>query len=138
MAEGLYTRNPPRDKDPGEQKDKAPRVHANKLKNKDSASKYYGQKLRTGKADNSETIEEKNHREKLRKQTQKKASEVEKVRKSQEAAKKERTVSKSSASVSESASRVAAAADIMSDVVNSSEDNRGESAVSEEVFEAGG
>ena len=138
MAEGLYTRNPPRDKNPGDQKDNAPRVHANKLKNKDSASKYYGQKLRTGKADNSETLEEKNHREKLRKQTQKKASEVEKVRKSQEAAKKERTVSKSSVSVSETVSRVVAVADLMSDVVNSSEDNRGESAVSEEVFEAGG
>ena len=76
MEEGLYTRNPPGEEDSASPEDKAPRVHGNKLKNKDSARRYYEQKLRTGKADNSMTPEEKQHRDKIKKQTQKKAAEV--------------------------------------------------------------
>lgn len=138
MEEGLYTRNPPNEEDSASPEDKAPRVHGNKLKNKDSARRYYEQKLRTGKADNSMTPEEKQHRDKIKKQTQKKAAEVEKTRKAEEAKKKERNVSKSSGNLSDAASKTAAGFGVMSDVVNSTDDGKGESAVAEEVFDIGG
>ncbi len=138
MEEGLYTRNPPGEEDSASPEDKAPRVHGNKLKNKDSARRYYEQKLRTGKADNSMTPEEKQHRDKIKKQTQKKAAEVEKTRKAEEAKKKDRNVSKSSGNLSDAASKTAAGVGVMSDVVNSTDDGKGESAVAEEVFDIGG
>ena len=138
MEEGLYTRNPPGEEDSASPEDKAPRVHGNKLKNKDSARRYYEQKLRTGKADNSMTAEEKQHRDKIKKQTQKKAAEVEKTRKAEEAKKKDRNVSKSSGNLSDAASKTTAGVGVMSDVVNSTDDGKGESAVAEEVFDIGG
>ena len=138
MEEGLYTRNPPGEEDSASPEEKAPRVHGNKLKNKDSARRYYEQKLRTGKADNSMTSEEKQHRDKIKKQTQKKAAEVEKTRKAEEAKKKDRNVSKSSGNLSDAASKTAAGVGVMSDVVNSTDDGKGESAVAEEVFDIGG
>ena len=47
MDEGLYTREP-RDEASGD--DNKVRTHARKLKNKDSARRYYEQKLRNGRS----------------------------------------------------------------------------------------
>ena len=54
MDEGLYTREPREEASADETKVK---THARKLKNKDSARRYYEQKLRYGKADNKDSLE---------------------------------------------------------------------------------
>ena len=68
-------------------------THAEKLKNKDSASKYYGEKFRTGKADNSISEEEARRREKVNRQGKKKSAEIEAKKKAEQ---KARNVSKCS------------------------------------------
>ena len=113
--------------------------HGNKLKNEDSAKKYYRQKLRTGKAGNGISPEEKKHREKIKKQGSKKAAEIEKGKKTREAAgKKERNVSKSSDTFKGAASGVSSGINSLSDAVNNDDDGKGEASVAEEVFDLGG
>ncbi|MBQ3797096.1 MAG: C40 family peptidase [Butyrivibrio sp.] len=145
MDEGLYTREP---RDEASADANKVRTHATKLKNKDSARRYYEQKLRNGKADNRDSAEEQKRKEKVHKQSQKKANDIEKKRKSAEAKKKadqERNVSKGSENVSKSSgafSRTAADAltgiGIVSDMVGSTDDGKDESSVAEEVVDTGG
>ena len=145
MDEGLYTREPREEASADETKVK---THATKLKNKDSARRYYEQKLRNGKADNRDSVEEQKRKEKVHKQSQKKASDIEKKRKAAEAKKKadqERNVSKGSENVSRSSgafSRTAADCltgfGIVSDMVGSTDDGKDESSVAEEVVDTGG
>ncbi|MBQ9304594.1 C40 family peptidase [Butyrivibrio sp.] len=145
MDEGLYTREPRTEASSDENK---VRTHATKLKNKDSARRYYEQKLRNGRADNRDSAEEQKRKEKVHKQRQKKANEIEKNRKAAEARKKatqERNVSKGSENVSKSSgtfSRTAADAmtgiGIVSDMVGSTDDGKDESSVAEEVVDTGG
>ena len=70
MDEGLYTREP---RDEASTDENKVRTHATKLKNKDSARRYYEKKLRNGRADNSDSAEEQARKAKVHKQSQKKA-----------------------------------------------------------------
>lgn len=108
-----------------EDRSKTLRNYASKLKNEDTAKRYYGQKLRTGKADNSISLEEKRHKEKLRKQSQKKAGEIEKSKGKKNSA-------------ANTAYAAASGVDAFSESVNSKDDGKGESAVAEEVCDMGG
>ncbi|MBQ9305615.1 MAG: C40 family peptidase [Butyrivibrio sp.] len=111
------------------------------MKNKDSARRYYEQKLRNGKADNRDSAEEQKRKEKVHKQSQKKANDIEKKRKSAEAKKKadqERNVSKSSGAFSRTAADALTGIGIVSDMVCSTDDGKDESSVAEEVIDTGG
>ena len=137
MDEGLYTREPREEASADENKI---RTHATKLKNKDSARRYYEKKLRNGKADNRDSAEEQMRKEKVHKQSQKKANEIEKKRKNAEAKKKaDQNAKKGSELSRNAASRVGAAAGMVTDVIGSAqEDSKEESSVAEEVVESGG
>lgn len=145
MDEGLYTREP---RDEASSDTEKVTTHSRKLKNKDSARRYYEKKLRNGRADNRDSAEEQARKAKVHKQSQKKANEIEKNRKAAEARKKaaqERNVSKGSENVSKSSgafSRTAADAmtgiGIVSDMVGSTDDGKDESSVTEEVVDTGG
>lgn len=138
MDEGLYTREP---RDEASADENKVRTHATKLKNKDSARRYYEQKLRNGKADNRDSAEEQKRKEKVHKQSQKKANDIEKKRKSAEAKKKadqERNVSKSSGAFSRTAADALTGIGIVSDMVGSTDDGKDESSVAEEVVDTGG
>ena len=138
MDEGLYTREP---RDEASSDENRIRAHATKLKNKDSARRYYEQKLRNGKADNRDSAEEQKRKEKVHKQSQKKANDIEKKRKSAEAKKKadqERNVSKRSGAFSRTAADALTGIGIVSDMVGSTDDGKDESSVAEEVVESGG
>ena len=145
MDEGLYTREPRDEASPDTER---VMTHSRKLKNKDSARRYYEKKLRNGRADNRDSAEEQARKAKVHKQSQKKANEIEKNRKAAEARKKatqERNVSKGSENVSKSSgafSRTAADAmtgiGIVSDMVGSTDDGKDESSVAEEVVDTGG
>ena len=145
MDEGLYTREP---RDEASSDTEKVTTHSRKLKNKDSARRYYEKKLRNGRADNRDSAEEQARKAKVHKQSQKKANEIEKNRKATEARKKaaqERNVSKGSENVSKSSgafSRTAADAmtgiGIVSDMVGSTDDGKDESSVAEEVVDTGG
>jgi hypothetical protein len=138
MDEGLYTREP---RDEASLDENKVRTHATKLKNKDSARRYYEQKLRNGKADNRDSAEEQKRKEKVHKQSQKKANDIEKKRKSAEAKKKadqERNVSKSSGAFSRTAADALTGIGIVSDMVGSTDDGKDESSVAEEVVDTGG
>ena len=137
MDEGLYTREPRKEASLDETKVK---THATKLKNKDSARRYYEKKLRNGKADNRDSAEELKRKEKVHKQSQKKANEIEKNRKAAEARKKaEQNARKGSELSRNVVSKAGAAAGMVTDVIGSAqEDSKGESAVAEEVVDAGG
>ena len=145
MDEGLYTREPREEASSDTEK---VTTHSRKLKNKDSARRYYEKKLRNGRADNRDSAEEQARKAKVHKQSQKKANEIEKNRKAAEARKKatqERNVSKGSENVSKSSgafSRTAADAmtgiGIVSDMVGSTDDGKDESSVAEEVVDTGG
>ncbi len=145
MDEGLYTREPREEASSDTEK---VTTHSRKLKNKDSARRYYEKKLRNGRADNRDSAEEQARKAKVHKQSQKKANEIEKNRKAIEARKKaaqERNVSKGSENVSKSSgafSRTAADAmtgiGIVSDMVGSTDDGKDESSVAEEVVDTGG
>ncbi|MBQ8030027.1 MAG: C40 family peptidase [Butyrivibrio sp.] len=145
MDEGLYTREP---RDEASSDTEKVTTHSRKLKNKDSARRYYEKKLRNGRADNRDSAEEQARKAKVHKQSQKKANEIEKNRKAAEARKKaaqERNVSKGSENVSKSSgafSRTAADAmtgiGIVSDMVGSTDDGKDESSVAEEVVDTGG
>ena len=63
MDEGLYTREP---RDEASSDTERVRTHATKLKNKDSARRYYEKKLRNGKADNRDSAEEQMRKETAR------------------------------------------------------------------------
>ena len=145
MDEGLYTREPRDEASPDTER---VMTHSRKLKNKDSARRYYEKKLRNGRADNRDSAEEQARKAKVHRQSQKKANEIEKNRKAIEARKKatqERNVSKGSENVSKSSgafSRTAADAmtgiGIVSDMVGSTDDGKDESSVAEEVVDTGG
>ena len=145
MDEGLYTREP---RDEASSDTEKVTTHSRKLKNKDSARRYYEKKLRNGRADNRDSAEEQARKAKVHRQSQKKANEIEKNRKAAEARKKatqERNVSKGSENVSKSSgafSRTAADAmtgiGIVSDMVGSTDDGKDESSVAEEVVDTGG
>lgn len=137
MDEGLYTREPREEATADENKI---RTHATKLKNKDSARRYYEMKLRNGKDDNRDSAEEQMRKEKVHKQSQKKANEIEKKRKSAEAKKKADQNARKGSELSRNAvSRVGAAAGMVTDVIGSAqEDSKEESSVAEEVVESGG
>ena len=138
MDEGLYTRE---SRDEASLDENKVRTHATKLKNKDSARRYYEQKLRNGKADNRDSAEEQKRKEKVHKQSQKKANDIEKKRKSAEAKKKadqERNVSKSSGAFSRTAADALTGIGIVSDMVCSTDDGKDESSVAEEVIDTGG
>ena len=145
MDEGLYTREPRDEASPDTER---VMTHSRKLKNKDSARRYYEKKLRNGRADNRDSAEEQARKAKVHRQSQKKANEKEKNRKAIEARKKatqERNVSKGSENVSKSSgafSRTAADAmtgiGIVSDMVGSTDDGKDESSVAEEVVDTGG
>lgn len=64
MDEGMFTREAPKE---SSQKEK-PRVHAEKLKNEDSAAESYRKKIRTGKKDNRVTKSEAKEAARLKKQ----------------------------------------------------------------------
>ncbi len=135
MDEGFYTRDPAKNTGTtpeGVQNDRL-KTYGRKLKNKTTASRYYGEKLRTGKANNNPSPEEIARSKKLHKQGKKKAAEIEKGRKAQA----QRIVSKSS----EIFSHVANAAAVVgsaSKLNGSSSEEKEESAVAEEVFDTGG
>lgn len=145
MDEGLYTREP---RDEASSDTEKVITHSRKLKNKDSARRYYEKKLRNGRVDNRDSAEEQARKAKVHKQSQKKANEIEKNRKAAEARKKaaqERNVSKGTENVSKSSgafSRTAADAltgiGIVSDMVGSTDDGKDESSVAEEVVDTGG
>ncbi len=137
MDEGLYTREP---HDEASSDENRIRAHATKLKNKDSARRYYEQKLRNGKADNRDSAEEQKRKEKVHKQSQKKASDIEKKRKAAEAKKKaDQNARKGSGNSINTVSKVGAAAGMVTDVIGSAqEDSKEESFVAEEVVESGG
>ena len=140
MDEGLYTREP---RDEASVDEKKVRTHANKLKTKDSARRYYEQKLRNGKADNRDTAEEKKRKQKVHKQSQKKANDIEKKRKNAEVSKKakqdeERNVSRTSGGFSRTTADALTGIGITSDMVGSTDDGKEESAVAEEVVDTGG
>ncbi|MBO6241983.1 MAG: C40 family peptidase [Butyrivibrio sp.] len=137
MDGNLYTRDNPKDKG-ATQKDM---THADKLRDKESAQKYYGEKFRaerSRKIDSGKSDEDIRH-EKVKRQT----VNAEKVRKQKDSAKKaeqkaarERTRS----GISEAAARVGAVASVLGDVsgANSDDQDKDESSVAEEAFEAGG
>ncbi|MBE5841316.1 MAG: NlpC/P60 family protein [Butyrivibrio sp.] len=137
MDEGLYTREP---RDEASSDTERVRTHATKLKNKDSARRYYEKKLRNGKADNRDSAEEQMRKEKIHKQSQKKANEIEKKRKNAEAKKKADQNARKGSELSRNAvSKVGAAAGMVTDVIGSAqEDSKDESSVAEEVVESGG
>ena len=151
MDEGLYTREPHEEASADETKVK---THAGKLKNKDSARRYYEQKLRYGRADNKDSLEEQKRKEKVHKQSQKKSADIEKKRKAAEAKRKadqnakqnvsnsaetsSRNVSKSTGAFSRTAADALTGAGVLSDMVESTDDDKGESAVAEEVIDTGG
>lgn len=135
MDEGLYTRDPAKNKGTtrdGVQNDRL-KTYGRKLKNKTTASKYYGEKLRTGKADNSASPEEIAKSKKLHKQGKKKAAELEKGRKAQA----QRNVSKGKAITSHVADAAAVVGSV-SRLTGTSSEEKEESAVAEEVFDTGG
>ena len=137
MDEGLYTREPREEASSDEERVK---THSAKLKNKDSARRYYEKKLRTGKADNRVSAEEHKRKEKVHKQSQKKANEIEKNRKTAEAKRKAEQNTRKGAELSKNvASKAGAAAGMVTDVIGSAqEDHKDESTVAEEVVDAGG
>lgn len=135
MDEGLYTRDPAKNKGatPDGVQNGRLQTYGRKLKNKTSASKYYGEKLRTGRADNRATAEETEKNRKLHKQGKKKSAELEKGRK----AEAQRNVSKSSAIASHVAN-AAALASYAGKLTGASSEEKEESAVAEEVCNTGG
>ncbi|MCR4833521.1 MAG: hypothetical protein K5900_08080 [Butyrivibrio sp.] len=113
MDEGLYTRDPAKNKRATQESVQNIRLksYGRKLKNKDSASMYYGQKIQSGKADNTVSIEEDRENRKRHKQGKKKSSELEKARR----AESQRTVSNGVA-ISSCASNVVALEGMLGDL----------------------
>ena len=113
MDESLYTRDNSKNKGPTQRE----MTHADKLMNKESAKKYYGEKFRQGssKKDNSEKTPEDIRHEKVKKQTvnaEKTRRQKDSAKKAEQKAARERT----KAGITEAASRVGAAASIVSDI----------------------
>jgi hypothetical protein len=135
--EGLYTREP-RERAPDD--NGGIKTHAGKLKNKDSARKYYEKKLRTGKADTRDSEKEQKRKAKVHKQSQKKAAEIEKKRKNADAKRKaEQNERKGKEFLGNVALKTAYTVGVVTDVIGKAqEDSKGESAVAEEVVESGG
>lgn len=140
MDEELYTRDGnPRIRD----EDHSGRIrnHASKLRNKDTAREYYGEKLRTGKADNRLTPEEERRRAKAKKQGKKKANENEAKRKASEKAKKAEREAAKSGFKSDAMGAVYGAGRMAggtANILESATDDKNESTVAEEIFDTGG
>jgi hypothetical protein len=137
MDESLFTRDNSKNKGATQRE----RTHADKLRNKESAQKYYGEKFRQERSKKNterKTSEDIRH-EKVKKQT----ANAEKVRKQKDSAKKAEQKAareRTKAGISETARRVGAVASFASDIsgANSEDQNKDESSVAEEAFEAGG
>ncbi len=137
MDESLFTRDDPKNKGATQRE----RTHADKLRNKESAQKYYGEKFRQERSKKNterKTSEDIRH-EKVKKQT----ANAEKVRKQRDSAKKAQQKAareKTKAWITDAASRVGAAASFASDIsgANSEDQNNDESSVAEEAFDVGG
>ena len=137
MDESLYTRDNSKNKGPTQRE----MTHADKLMNKESAKKYYGEKFRQerSKKDTSEKTPEDIRHEKVKKQTvnaEKTRRQKDSAKKAEQKAARERT----KAGITEAASRVGVAASIVSDIsgANSEDQNKDESSVAEEAFDTGG
>lgn len=137
MDDELFTRKAPKDKGTTSEGAQKIRKHSRKLKNKSTASRYYGQKLRTGRKDNSLSAEEIEKNRRLHEQGKKKVSEIEKAKKARDAAlKKERNASKSA--VRNELRGIAAVAGSVSEVIGSAYEEKQESDVAEEVVDTAG
>ena len=137
MNESLYTRDDPKDKGSTQKE----MTHADKLRNKESAQKYYGEKFRaersrkTASGKSAEDI----HHDKVKRQT----VNAEKARKQKDSAKKAEQKAageRAKSGINEAAARVGAVASMLGDVscANSDDQDKDESSVAEEAFEAGG
>ena len=139
MDEGLYTRTTKRSAGEDNTEDsgvrKKRRRHGDKLHNESTAKEHYGNKLRTGKADNSLSREEKKKINKLRKQGRKAAFAQEAARRAKKKAATSRTrsVAGTTSSVYENG-RNTVSSTLSGDGGTYSEENN----VAEDVFDSGG
>lgn len=137
MDESLFTRDSSKNKGATQRE----RTHADKLRNKESAQKYYGEKFRQerSKKNTERRASEDIRHEKVKRQT----ANAEKVRKQKDSAKKAEQKAareKTKAGITDAASRVGAAASFASDIygANGEDQNKDESSVAEEAFDVGG
>lgn len=118
-------------------------THANKLKNKEAAQKYYGEKFREERSKKRNVPDHECHEKARHEKVKKQTVNAEKTRKKQDALRKAEQKAikeRNRASVYETVNRVSAVATIASDITGTDGGSRDkdESSVAEEVFDAGG